>query len=212
MSDHQEAPAKPRREDRVQQAFDRAAEGANGAAGLGLKLEPAQAGEGGDDVRIVGTAFVAFSKAIDYDLMDSPPPVAAADDAAITSIVTAYESILPVDLAANWRQYATDPHIAIADGWVAQVTDKTFRKWLRSDEYEEWTEEYPMFSPRHVQITNLNIIYIGRVRATVTYVLQEEFTNGKVAAGNGSASLFKLEGGQWRIVSIHKRVKEEVAQ
>jgi hypothetical protein len=205
MSDPQETPPpNPRREDRVQQAFDRAADG------LGLRLEPVSAREGGDDVRIVGTAFVAFNKSIDYELMESPPPVGAADDTAITSILMAYETVSPADLAQNWRQYATDPHIAVADGWVAQVTDKTFRKWLRSDEYEEWTEEYPMFSPRHVQVTNLNIVYIGRVRAVVTYHLQEEFTNGTVAAGNGSASLFKLEGGQWRIVSIHKRVKEEV--
>lgn len=208
MSDPQAGGPTARRQDRVQQAFDRAAEG------LDLKLERSSPGDqtSGDDVRIVGTAFIAaMAKATQFDLMDSPPPVGASDDAAIGAVITTYESLSHEDLAEQWKQLALDPHVAIADTWFKALDKKDFRHWLRSDELEQAHQAYPPFSPRHVQVTNLNVVYIGDARAVATYHLQEEFTNGKVAAGNSAASLAKLEGGQWRIVAIHKRVKKEIA-
>lgn len=207
MSDPQAGSSKARRRDRAQQAFDRAAEG------LDLKLERSSSPgkTEGDDVRIVGTAYAAvMAKATQFDLMDSPPPVGAADDAAITAVITTYESLSPEDLVQQWTQLALDPHVAIADTWYKALDKKDFRHWLRSDELAQMQQDYPPFTPRHVQITNLNIVYIGDARAVATYHLHEEFTNNKVAAGNSAASLAKLEGGQWRIVAIHKRVKKEI--
>jgi hypothetical protein len=196
-----------RRAARAQKAFDRAAEG------LDLKLEHSSSHDAkdGDDVRIVGTAFIAaLAKAVQFDIIDSPPPVGASDDAAIAAVITTYESLDPEDLVEQWKQLAIDPHVAIADGWFKAIDKKDFRHWLRSDEWEEAQQECPMFSPRHVQVTSVNIVYIGDTRAVATYHLQEEFTNGVVAAGNSAASLAKLEGGQWKIVAIHKRVKTQI--
>lgn len=203
MSDPQ-APGS-HREEQVQKAFDDAAEG------LGLRLEGGPQPSGEPSPRIVGTAFVAFGKSLDAELMASPPQVGDTDDAAITAVINDYESLDPADLARHWRRYATDPHIAIADGWIASVSEQDFDRWLESSDLEEWMQEYPPFSPRRVQITNVHIVYIGKARAVVTYHIQEESANGKVAAGNGSASLFKMQDGQWRITTVHKRVKEEVA-
>ncbi|HVR95311.1 MAG TPA: hypothetical protein VMW27_01765 [Thermoanaerobaculia bacterium] len=208
MSDSQTGRTTSHRQERVQQAFDRAAEE------LDLRLERSSR-EGAKDegeIRIVGTAVsVSFTKATRFDLMDSPPPVGAADDAAIEAVITTYASLSPEDLAEQWRDLAIDPFIAIADGWYKEFGQKDFRHWLRSDELAEATQEYPPFSPRHMQVTNFNIVYLSDARAVATFHLHEDFMNGKAAAGNSAASLAKLEGGHWRIVAIHKRVRREVA-
>ena len=207
MPDSQTGRTPSPRQDRVQQAFDQA------AGGLDLRLERSSREDAKEqgEIRIVGTAVsVSFAKATRFDLMDSPPPVGAADDATINAVITSYETLDPQDLAEQWRDFAIDPHVVIADGWFKVFDQKDFRHWLRSDEWEEAQQEYPMFSPRHVQVTNLNIVYIGDARAVATYHLQEEFTNSTVAAGNSAASMAKLEGGHWRIVAIHKRVKQEI--
>lgn len=222
MSDSQESdPKKPdpessgpeegtgsSREDRKQEAFDRAAEG------LDLELERPSSGHDGGDGSLTGTEYwMGFYShhQIDCELMPSPPPVGAEDDAAITAVIHGYESLAPAELVENWEQYATHPFMVVTDGWVATIDQKVLRHWLRSDELQRILAEYPPFSPRHVQISDLQIVYLGKVRAVVTYRLQEEFTNGKVAAANGSASLFKLEGGLWRIVIVHEQNREMVA-
>jgi hypothetical protein len=207
MSDPHAGSPKAHRQDRAQQAFDRVAEGLD----LRLERSSSNGNTAGEDVRIVGTAYAAvMAKATQFDLMDSPPPVGASDDAAITAVITAYESLSPEDLTQQWQQFALDPHLAIADTWFKALDKKDFRHWMRSEELAQAQQDYPPFTPRHVQITNVNIVYIGDARAVATYHLQEDFTNGKVAAGNSAASLAKLEGSQWRIVAIHKRVKKEI--
>jgi hypothetical protein len=195
------------REDRMQEAFDQAAEG------LGLELERPSSGHGGDDVKPpFSDAYMLFCfrghSQVDSEPMPSPPPVGSEDDAAIAEVINGFESLAPVEFAESWQQYATDPYVAVADGRVAKIDHEELRDWLGSDELRAILEEYPLFSPRRVQVGELRIVYLGRVRAVATYHVQEEFTNGRVVAGNGSASLFKLEGGRWRIVIIHERTRD----
>lgn len=213
MSDPREEGSSPcrdeGRDERLQQAFDRA------AAGLDLRLERSPLHDS-DDIRVVGTAFVAetdegLAHATQFDLMESPPPVGAADDAAISALLTSYESQSPEDLVANWRQYATDPHVVLGEGWMSFVDKKDYHHFLRSDELAHANQEFPPYSPRHVTITNLNVVYIRDTRASVTYHLQEEYTNGKVAAGNSAAWLVKLSGGEWRIAAVQRWFKTLVS-
>lgn len=188
------------REQRIQEAFDRAAEE------LDLTVVPAAAAAG---ARTVGVAFAMLSKAVDVKPESSPEPVGAADDAEIHKVVTGYESLDPKSFSRLWREYATDPHMGVATGWVGTVDQKAVEHWLESDELAQAEKDMPSHSPRHVKISDVRIVYLGSTRAVATYRVEEEHKNGKTSAGNGTAILMKLEGKGWKIVVVSKGGRAE---
>lgn len=186
----------------LQQAFDRV------AGDLGLRPEPAP-GQG--EIRTVGEAFfaaLAFRKVVDVDTDPTTPPVGAGDDEAIQAILNGAYSQAPADLKKSWQSFYHDPFEAVGRSFIVRMNGTAIRKWLRSPELAQRLKEYPPFHPRQVQITNVNIVYIGNVRAAVTYHVQETFRNGVVAAGNSMALVVKLQDRGWRILII---TKEEMA-
>lgn len=184
------------REAEVQQAFDRQ------AGSLGLRPEPAP---GAGEVRTVGEAFfLAFKKIVDMDTDPAAPPVGAADDTAIQSILNGAYALTPAALKTQWKNFYHDPFEAVGRDFIVRMNTHTIRKWAKSDGLAERLQQYPPFDPRQVQITNVNIVYIGNVRAAVTFHLQETFQNGTVAAGNSLALLVKLRTLGWRILIITK--------
>jgi hypothetical protein len=182
------------REAEIQQAFDRQADS------LGLRLEPVP---GSGEVRSIGEAFF-FGTTEDYDIPQDPPPVGAADDAAIQSLLNAAFALTPEQLAEDWQDYYADPFQAVGESWTTRMDNKKIKKWLRSDELEQWQEDFPIFTPRQVQLTNVNIVYLGDVRAVVTYNVSEDYQNNTTASGNGAAIVIKLDLG-WRILVITKQ-------
>lgn len=190
----------PEHEANVQQAFDRV------AGELGLRPEPAP---GPGEVRTVGELFfIAFHKIVDVETDPAAPPVGAADDAAIQAVLNGSYSHIPADLKNNWQSFFHDPFEAIGRTFIVRMDGKAIRKWVKSPELAQRLQEYPPFNPRHVQITNVNIVYIGNVRAAVTYHVQEDFQNSTVAAGNSLVLMVKLQNLGWRILII---TKEEMA-
>lgn len=186
----------PEREADVQQAFDRQ------AGDLGLRPEPAP---GAGEARNVGEAFfLAFKKIVDMDTDPAAPPVGANDDASILSILNGAYSLTPTALKTQWKNFFHNPFEAVGRDFIVRMNAHTIRKWANSDELAERLQQYPPFDPRQVQITNVNTVYIGNVRAAVTYHIQETFQNGTVAAGNSLALLVKLRTLGWRILVITK--------
>jgi len=181
----------PDRSTEVQKSFDRAADR------LGLRLEPALSP---GEVRHIG-AFFAFSNTTDVGVAASPPPIGSADDAAIAAVVSGAASLLPDQVLGRWQDYYNDPTDVVGRNFLTRMDHKGIRKWEKSRKVARMLKEYPPFSPRKAEITDLRIVYVGDVRAAVTYHIEERFQNGKVAAGNASALLVKLEAG-WRIVVL----------
>ncbi|HEX6902305.1 MAG TPA: hypothetical protein VF789_21485 [Thermoanaerobaculia bacterium] len=191
MSDRNPVPA---READLQQAFDRQ------AGSLGLRLEPAP---GSGAVRSIGEAFF-FGTTEDYDVPEAPPAVGAADDAEIQTLLNEAFVLTPQQLAADWRDYYADPFQAVGESWTTRMDDKKIKKWLKSPELAQWLQDFPIFTPRQVLLSNITILYLGNVRAVVTYHVQETYQNATVAAGNGAAIVIKLDGLGWRILVITK--------
>lgn len=179
----------------VQQAFDRQ------AGDLGFRLEPAP---GSGAVRSIGEAFF-FGTTEEYDTPAAAPPVGAGDDAAIHTLLNEAFALTPPQLAENWRDYYADPFQAVGESWTARMDHKKIKKWLKSDELEQWLEAFPIFTPRQVQLTNVTIVYLGNLRAAVTYHVSENYQNNTTAAGNGAAILIKLDELGWRILVITKQ-------
>jgi hypothetical protein len=177
------------RSKQVQQSFDRVADR------LGLRLEPA-AGSG--KVRQIGYAF-AFGIFEALQTVHTPPPIGDADDAAVTAVLTGAASLASDQVLSRWREYYHDPAEAVGPNFLSRMDEAGLRHWEQSPKLAQTLADYPPFSPRQVQITNLRIVYVGDVRAAVTYHLEERFQNGKAGAGNASALLVKTEAG-WRIL------------
>jgi hypothetical protein len=180
----------------LQKAFDQA------AGDLGLSVEPRVPSP--DETVTIGIAVAIFSRAVDINVATSAPPVDATDDDAIQSLVHGYESLDPTIFPDQWRNYATDPHMGVGLSWVGLVHEHAVQRWLETKALADALAAYPPFSPRHLQLNDFRIMYIGDTRAVVTYQVEEEFTNGKTTVGNHSCILFRVDKVGWRIAVATK--------
>lgn len=184
-------------ENSLQQAFD-------GMAGdLGLRLTPASCGE-----RTVGAAFVCIPL-IGYDLVNVNQGTGQQDDQAIQSLIQDAESIPWNQFAQQWTNFYTNPHMALTTEGLVRVDQPVIHHWMASPEFADYLQKYPPASPRQVQVTQVQIVYVGGDRANATYRVTEQFTNGKQLAGNGAMMLAKVKNVGWRIVVTAKAARRE---
>lgn len=172
------------------------------------------------DVRAIGVAFAAASKAVSVQIAEpsaaapsgaaSPMGDDASQNGAITAVLQGYESLSPADFAANWRNYATDPHMGVGTSWVGTVNDDAVQYWLKSDALQRALAAYPCYTPRKVTLQDVQIVYIGSARAAATYRVTEQHTNGATSAGNAAAVLMNTADQGWRIVVVSKGGRGEV--
>ena len=200
MSDERRGMSDQEREASLQQAFDEV------AGGLDVRLEPASR-----RARTVGVA-IAIAPMVEFDLEDAPPPAEHVDDQAIKSLIQERETLSPTDFQQQWRDQAHDPHIGVTLEGIAQVDQQAIDAWLASDKFAEFLALYPPYSPRRIKISQVRIVYIGRTRACATYRVREQYTNGKVLAGNVAVILAKIDNVGWRIVVSTKGGREETGQ
>jgi hypothetical protein len=183
------------------------------------------------EARCVGIAFAGYSRTVDVDLDkegggdDAAPgatpamftgaaPAAAPTAAApadVAQLLSSWESLAPDQFAANWRNYATDPYVGVGPGWVGTVDQSTFETWLASPELKEALESHPPYSPRHVQLSNLQVVTLGPGRVLAVYRVEETYQNGTMSAGNTFAVLMRVRGKGWRIACASKGTRHEAA-
>ena len=192
---------------RLQQAF------AAQSAELGLPAESVC----DPDTRTIGVAFAAFKKTVSVQMaapapggLTASPGDDSASDAAITAVLQGYESLSPETFGAQWRNYATDPHMGVGTSWVGTVDDDAVAHWLKSDALAKAIAAVPPHSPRRVTLQNVQIVYIGSGRAAATYRVEEQHANGQTSAGNAAAVLMNVAGAGWRIAVVTKGGRGEV--
>ena len=169
------------------------------------------------DTRTIGVAFAAFKKTVSVQMAPPAPGGLqasagedSASDAAITAVLQGYESLSPETFAAQWRNYATDPHMGVGTSWVGTVDDDAVAHWLKSDALAKAIAAFPPHSPRQVTLQNVQIVYVGSGRAAATYRVEERHANGQTSAGNAAAVLMNVAGAGWRIAVVTKGGRGEV--
>lgn len=164
------------------------------------------------DARCVGVAFMVFSRTVDLDLEapEHAPSGETADAfaAGIQSHLEEWESLAPEELAARWRDFASDPYIGVGPSWVGIIDQDAVERWLASDDLAEAKRTHPPYTPRRVTLSNLQVVALGPARAVATYRVAEEYQNGAVSAGNTFAVLMHVAGG-WRIAVASKGTRHE---
>jgi hypothetical protein len=184
-------------ESSLQQAFD-------GMAGdLGLRLEPADSGE-----RTVGAAFVCIPL-VEYDLVKVSKPTDSDDDTEIQSLILGAESLPWSQFAQQWTNFYANPHMALTNEGLVRTDQPVIDHWMAHEKFADYIQKYPPFSPRQVQVTQIQIVYAGGDRANATYRVTEQFTNGKQLAGNGAVMVVKIKKVGWRIAVTAKAARKE---
>lgn len=184
-------------ENSLQQAFD-------GMAGdLGLRLEPADSGE-----RTVGAAFVCIPL-VDYDLVKVSKPTDSDDDTEIQSLIQGAESLPWPQFAQQWKNFYANPHMSLTNEGIVRTDQPVIDHWMAHGKFADYIQKYPPFSPRQVQVTQIQTVYVGGDRANATYRVTEQFTNGKQLAGNGAVMVVKIKKVGWRIAVTAKAARKE---
>ena len=172
------------------------------ADGLGLALEQPE-----DRTKFFGLAFLMLddaavrTEAADTEVAEELREV---DEQAIQALLYNWESRAPEQLVAEWRQFATDPYIGVGDSWAGVITQQTYDAWLQSERRHNLEKDAPPYSPRRITISNVNIVYILPTKAVVTYRVEEQYKNGRRAAGNTAVILFNVKDKGWRIAVDNK--------
>jgi hypothetical protein len=160
------------------------------------------------EVRCVGVAFIISQRTIDV-------PVDTADESTVSASteiaahLLGFESLSPADFPQRWREYATDPYVGVGVGWVGTIDEKAVDEWLHSSALAEAEEALPTFSPRHVKLSNLQLVALGPGRYLATYRVEETYRNDEVSAGNTFAVLFRVRDQGWRIAVASKGTRHE---
>ena len=187
-----------RRGSDVQAAFNEAAES------LDLRIEqPTPAANRSVGIFIIP---VQATPVIETDPADPEVDFGPDDEQAIRQLVKRWESTDPQNVPATWAACATEPAIAVADDWVAPITIAQLEDGLESEEFRQQLIDYPLYSPRKTSVDAIAITFIGNTSAAATYTFREEYTNGKIFAGNSIMILVKDSSNDWRATVFTKRV------
>ena len=169
---------------------------------------PLQLVDAGIEARCVGVAFADIRRTVDVELdsAERPTPTSQTE---IEEHLEGWESLAPNEFAARWREYATDPYVGVGPGWVGTVDEEGVEHWLKSPDLAEAEQTHPSYSPRHVTLSNLQLIALGPGRYVAVYRVEETYQNGKVSAGNTFAVLMNVRDKGWRIAVASKGTRHE---
>ena len=172
-----------------QRAFDRMAD----SLGFTLEHSSFEVGEHTDLGLLLGPLASPVTEFVAVPTAEAP---GEDEDQAIEATIRGWETLEPADFAENFTRYATDPFLLIGTDSVGTVGEGTVES---SDEFEKRLAEYPLHSPRQIEISNVRIVHIRGSRAVATYTVDESYTDGTRIHSNAVAVLAKLSAG-WRIV------------
>ena len=171
---------------------------------------PLQLVEADVEARCVGVAFAIQQRTVDVEI-DKAEGTTTSIQAEIEEHLNGWESLAPDQFLERWSEFATDPYIGVGPGWAGTVDRGVIEQWLHSDQLAEAEVELPTFSPRHVSLTNIQLVALGPGRYVATYRVEESYQNGKVSAGNTFAVLMHVSGKGWRIAVASKGTRHEPA-
>ena len=167
-----------------QDAFDRMAD----ELGLTLERTSFEVGEHTDLGLLLGPLA---SPVAEFQAMPTAAPPGEDEDAAIQAVIEGWETLEPANFANRFTDFATDPFVLIGTNGLGTVES--------SDGFEGQLADYPLHSPRQMEVSNVQVVHIGGARAAATYTVDESYTDGSKIHSNAVAVLAKLSQG-WRIV------------
>ena len=198
------------RESALRQAF------AEAAKDLDLEFDrPASAAE---EPRMVGALAPAAHVTTDVDDAAMPKGDDHEDSLAIQEVIEKWETADVDKLVDVASQVANDPYVIIkpvqggsaaADGnahdcteYSASVVDHVyFRGWVQSETFLALTSKFEPKDPRDVQISGINISFVGPTIASVVYQTKETGTQG-VYNANVGAFMVKHSDGGWKYIAM----------
>jgi hypothetical protein len=176
--------------DALQDAFD------TQAGSLGLEFDPPNVY--GRDIG----AFVRRRRAVvEPGVPHTLTPPGNEDDQILAAVIHGWELLDPDQAGLYWKQFATDPFVAVGRGAIGIMDDEAYRLWRDSDELRKDLEAFPPFSPRRIRILNLRTSYVGFTTATATYTVEEDYQNARTRFTNASLILLKIDPGTWKIAA-----------
>ena len=186
------------RRDRIQKAFDAQADE------LGLEVEASSFSEG----EHYGVGFIPLlgkRMAVAVPAVEAPEDITEADRDAVIHIVKGWESVYPDDVATEWPNYVTDPVMLVDPSGVVRIGAEEMEASPKDKMIEETMEKYPVCNPREVKLDDVNVVFVGQVRAGLTGTLSETMKDGTTQTTKINHILIKTLGG-WRITVITKEL------
>lgn len=167
-----------------QRDFDRMADG------LGFTLEHTsfEVGEHTDLGLLLGPLA---SPVTEFRAVPTVEPPGDDEDEAIGATIRGWEALEPAEFGESFTRYATDPFLLIGTNGVGTVES--------GDQFGRTLADYPLHSPRQMEVSEIRVVHIGGSRAAATYTVDETYTDGTRIHSNAVAVLARLSDG-WRIV------------
>lgn len=165
-----------------------------------LDLEPASAAGG----RMVGVAIKATtSGALQAEAQGLVPQEAEESIAEIRALVERWSALEPERAQAEWRTVATDPYAIAIDGVTRLVDDRELAATLASEEFADSMKTFPFYSPRRIEMSNVEVKILGATTANVTWDERELSPSGRVFEGSSAAIVVRQKDG-WRVALFTK--------
>lgn len=120
------------------------------------------------------------------------------DDRLIDQVINEYVSLSPSDYIESLGKTTLLPFFFVGQDQISEIDKRAAQDFFDSPEFKKGLEEYPVFSPRKIKVSSMNIVYLGQRKAAAAFHVEEEHKNGAISSGNCAAILVKeFEG--WRI-------------
>ena len=179
-----------------QRAFEEMAD----ELGLGLEHTSFEVGEHTDLGLLLGPAA---SPVTEFTTVPTAEPPGEDEDAAIEQVIRGWEALEPAHFGDQFGNFAIDPFVLIGTDGLGAVES--------GDGFEGRLADYPLHSPRQMEVTDIQVVHIGGSRAAATYTVDETYTDGTRIHSNAVAVLAKLGAG-WRIVIATDHLAPEASE
>ncbi len=200
MSDREKTDS-PSNPNRLQEAFEEQ------AGDLGL-ISRADLPRAHVTSQMVGIAAAGTHSLVEVERKTPLTPVGEADRKAITEVIEKFEGLHPQDFLRDWKNYATNPYVAVGESLVGTVEEDGLEDFFNRKSFKDTLEAFPPFKPRKLEVSEMRIVFIGQMRAAATYRVEEQFRNEKNKVDNCAAILVKFDDG-WKVAAVTTKDKGE---
>jgi hypothetical protein len=168
--------------------------------------------EEAEPFRMIGVVFAPAAYSTGDTDQAEPPEPTDSDTEAIRSLLDGFSRVKPEDAPDCFEDYCTNPY-AVVDRSAGTVLmdENQLRQWKRhigSPDFEAATDGFEPLEPRQVEMSKLQVNYVGDGIAVATFHEVETGQQGWQWVGNGGAVAVKRQSGGewvWRLAVITKR-------